>query len=73
MRLPGHKRKNGKHAADANEQAQERLADATELRKAAAEQAGHEQRTVIEGLREMRRRNNLAALVLDSIEPRRRP
>lgn len=73
MRLPRPKRKNGKHAAAANEQAKERLADASELRKAAAEQAGHEQRTIIEGLREMRRRNNLAALILDSIEPRHRP
>lgn len=73
MRLPRHKRKNGKHAEAANEQARERLMEASELRKAAAEQAGHERRTIIEGLREMRRRNNLAALVLDSIEPRRRP
>jgi hypothetical protein len=55
-------------AITASAEAGERLASASEVRAGAAEQAAHEQRTIISELRAMRERNNLAALILDSVQ-----
>jgi len=55
------------HAITAGAEASERLVSASETRAAAAEQAAHEQRTVIAGLRAMRAQNHLAAMVEASI------
>lgn len=77
MRLP---RRHARVTGDAQEavssaiaagtEASKRLADASETRAQASEQAAHEQRTIIKDLREMRRRNHLADLIAASIEKR---
>jgi hypothetical protein len=54
------------HAITAGVEASERLVEASETRAAATEQAAHEQRTVIAGLRAAREQNHLAALIYDS-------
>lgn len=48
-------------------EAGERLASAAEIRAGAAEQAAHEQRTIVSELRAMRERNHLADMILDSV------
>jgi hypothetical protein len=55
------------HAITAGAEASERLASASETHSAAAEQAAHEQRTVIAGLRAMRTQNHLAEMIYDSV------
>jgi hypothetical protein len=55
-------------AVSAGAEADERLASATEVRGAAAEQAAHEQRTIVSELRAMRERNHLADLIVDSVK-----
>jgi hypothetical protein len=58
-------------ALTAGAEASERLASASETRAAAADQAAHEQRTVIRELRRMRAENHLAEMILNSV--RREP
>jgi hypothetical protein len=80
MRLPGRNRtpRSGDaeeaitRASAAQAAACERLASASDMRSAAAALAAHEDRTVIQGLRDIRKRNHLADLILDSVE-RKRP
>ena len=55
-------------AVAAGAEAEERLASASEVRAGADAQAAREQRTIIAELRAMRERNNLASLVLDSVQ-----
>jgi hypothetical protein len=57
-------------AISAGTEAGERLAAASETRAAAVAQAAHEQATIIRELCAMRERNNLAALILDSVKKR---
>lgn len=54
-------------AVTAGAEASERLVSAAEVRAGAAEQAAHEQRTIIAELRAMRERNHLADLIMDSV------
>lgn len=54
-------------ARSAAAEAGERLASAAGIRADAAEQAAHEQRTLITELRAMRERNHLADMILDSV------
>lgn len=49
----------------------ERLAEASITRAGAERQAGAEHAGIIAELREMRRRNNLAQMILDSVEGKR--
>ena len=58
-------------AEAAGDAASERLASATETRASAERQAASEQAGIISDLRQMRRKNNLAQMVLDSVEGKR--
>jgi hypothetical protein len=59
-------------AQAARAEAGERLAEASEARTSAERQSEREHATIISELREMRRRNNLAQMILDSVEGKRR-
>lgn len=55
-------------AITAGAEANERLAHATEQRKKASALAQREQHTIIKELREMRKHNHLADLIIASVE-----
>jgi len=55
-------------AARARDDANQRLADARDVIAVQRERARHERETIIKSLRKMRETNNLAALIMDSVE-----
>ena len=57
-----------KAATQAREDANTQLAEARDVIAVQGERARHERATIITGLRKMREQNNLARLILDTVE-----